>query len=236
VNDKWFTNRGQAIQTLLALIACIFAGVKAFPDFQRSHFFTIGSLLFIFIAASVVVSILQFGLTVRSEHQKAGRPNSSITVEPKVTIFSGQYRGKIFAYSCGLSRIGKDANGVWTATGSTNAAVATFKNETNKVLRNVSSHASFYDDAGREIATCQIMWIDEEHDNTGFAPEQIHSLVIAVLASDADKCFSLTSGRRLKEGNISVKLNIFIDDGEGRELIHFNLSTAPYLGLTAVKP
>ena len=236
MRDKWFANRGQAIQTLLAVIACIFAGVKAFPDFQRSQFFTIGSLLFIFVAASVVISIVQFGLTVRTEHQKADRPNPSITVEPKATIFSEQYRGKIFAYSSGLSRVGKDANGVWTATGSTNAAVATFKNETNKVLRNVRAYAQFYDVEGHEIASCRLRWLDEQHDNTGFAAGATHSLIIAVLAKETDKCFSLTRGDLLKEGDIAVKLEIFDDSPGGMETVHFILSTAPYLGLAPIKP
>jgi hypothetical protein len=51
---------------------------------------------------------------------------------------------------------------------------------------------------------------------------EAHSLVVAVLAKETDKCFSVTSGKRLKEGNISVRLKLFINVGEeGREIIHF---------------
>ena len=233
MNNRWFANRGQVIQTVLAVIACIFAGVKVFPDFQRSQFFTIGSLVFIFIAASVVVSFVQFVLTVRSEHQKADILSKA---EPAATAFSGQYRGKLFSCSSGLSRIGKKADGVWTPVGSVQAAVATFKNESNKTLKNVEAFAHFYDERGREIASSRLFWIDEEHDNTGFATGETRSLLIAVQAKETDRSFSVPDDKPLKEGNTAVKLNLIIDNGEAVETMHFNLSTEPYIGLTPVKP
>jgi hypothetical protein len=234
VNNKWFTNRGQVIQTVLALIACIVAGFKAFPDFQRSQFLTLGSLLFVFIAASVVISLVQFGLTVR---QAASGPNTPSWAIPQAS-FSGQYRGKYFACSSGLSRIGKKAGVwiVWTAEGSLNAAVATFKNETNKTLRNVTAFASFYDEKNREIDKASLPWIDERHGNTGFAPGESHMLLLAILAKETDKGFSVPDGKPLNEGNIAAVLNLIIDNGQGLEKIHFDLATTPYFRITPVKP
>ena len=92
-------------------------------------------------------------MTVRSEHQKADTLSKA---QPVATAFSGQYRGELFSYSSGLSRIGNGADGVWTAIGSVNAPIATFKNETNRGLRNVTAHASFYDVEGHEIASCRL--------------------------------------------------------------------------------
>jgi hypothetical protein len=235
VNDKWFANRGQAIQTLLALIACIFAGVKAFPDFRRTEFFTIGSLLFIFLVALVVVSIGQLGLTFRREYAKSDKPDSSATAKPEVVPFSEQYRGKIFSCSSGLSHIGKRADGVWTSVGPVSAAIATFRNESGKPLRNVKAYVYFYDAEGHQISFCLGSWVDEEHDNTAFAQAQTRSLVVAIHAKDTDMYFSIPDGQRLKEGNIAVTLRLSVDSIRHEE-IQFNLSTVPYFGLTPVKP
>jgi hypothetical protein len=67
VNNKWFANRGQIVQTALALTACVIASVKAFPDFQRSQFLTVGSVLFMFIVGSVIASFVAFSLTGRQQ-------------------------------------------------------------------------------------------------------------------------------------------------------------------------
>ena len=61
MNERWFANRGQIIQVIITAIACFIAGIKAFPDFRRSDFFTVGTLVFVFVAVSVVLSIVQLG-------------------------------------------------------------------------------------------------------------------------------------------------------------------------------
>jgi hypothetical protein len=52
---KWFSNWGQAIQTILAGVSCIFAGHNAWPDMKSNHL-TLGAVLFVLLVALVIVS------------------------------------------------------------------------------------------------------------------------------------------------------------------------------------
>jgi len=234
VNDRWFANRGQIIQAVLALIACILAGLKAFPDFQRSHFFTIGSLLFIFIVAWVVAFVVQVGMGIHRQHVNTEIVNSILPAEaPK--LVEPAVSTQLFSYTCGISRVGMGTEGFWIGKGSVNGATIEIKNETNIVLRKVEAFARFYDEKGRQIANSRPPWIDEKHDNTGFAVGEAHSVLLAVHAKQDDNFFSLPDGERLEEENISVRFRLFVDDARGgSDEIYLKLSTQPFFGLTVV--
>ena len=54
--DEWFANWGQIIQAILALLACIFGGVKAWPEMKANAVLSFGAILFYVLIALVVVS------------------------------------------------------------------------------------------------------------------------------------------------------------------------------------
>lgn len=56
-SGSWFANKGQAIQAIVAVVACIFAGVKALPDMRRDNLLSIGTVLFILLVFIVVISL-----------------------------------------------------------------------------------------------------------------------------------------------------------------------------------
>src|SRR4051812_48495079 len=55
---QWFTTKGQIIQVLIAALACIFAGIRAWPDMQRTNLFTVGAIVFYLLVALVVFMII----------------------------------------------------------------------------------------------------------------------------------------------------------------------------------
>ena len=252
VSNKWFANRFQVIQTVCAVIACCLAGVKYFPAFVSGQYFTIGGLIFVFISASVVASFVGFAAIVSKQHANRQYdppiPLAEVlrTSVPQIESSSlpelAEPR-RISKLSCssGISRIGKKADGTWLSEGSLTAAVVTLRNEANETLRNVHAYAHFYDNEGHKIAHVRLPWIDEEHDNTGFAPGQARSLAIASKVKEADRFFSTYDGRRpeperLSHDNIAVDLTVVIDVLSSLETMHFLLSTKPYLSFTPVKP
>jgi hypothetical protein len=57
VKLPWFTTKGQIAQLGIALLACIFGGVKAWPDMQKTNLFTLGAILFYLLVGLVVFMI-----------------------------------------------------------------------------------------------------------------------------------------------------------------------------------
>jgi hypothetical protein len=53
----WFTTKGQIAQLGFALAACIFSGIKAWPDMQKTDVFTPGAILF-YLLVGLVISII----------------------------------------------------------------------------------------------------------------------------------------------------------------------------------
>jgi|ERR1035438_9399769 hypothetical protein len=62
---QWFANKGQVIQIVLAVIACAIAAVKTGPSLKANDWLSEGSILFYFLVALVVVSVLVWILSVR---------------------------------------------------------------------------------------------------------------------------------------------------------------------------
>jgi hypothetical protein len=252
VSNKWFANRFQIIQTVCAVIACFLAGVKYFPAFVAGQYFTIGSLIFVFISASVVLSFVRFAAMVSTQNTNkphdtpAHRADVLITGTPAAESLRVQELAqprRISKLSCasGISRIGRKANGTWLSEGSLSAAVVTLRNETNETLRNVQAYAHFYDNEGHKIAHVRLLWIDEEHDNTGFVSGQTRSLAIAIKAKEIDSCFSAYDGRRpepeqLSYDDVAIEVTVIIDVLSSLEKMHFVLTTKPYLSFACVKP
>ena len=54
--NPWFSNRGQVIQTIAAVVACLFAGIKVWPDFQSSNLLSLAAILFYCLLILVVVN------------------------------------------------------------------------------------------------------------------------------------------------------------------------------------
>jgi hypothetical protein len=52
----WFANRGQILQLVVACIACVFAGTKAWPEMKQNEFLSAGALLFYALVALVLIS------------------------------------------------------------------------------------------------------------------------------------------------------------------------------------
>jgi len=57
VASAWFANRGQFIQIVVQLVACIFAGIKAWPDMKNNALLSPGSLLFYLLVLMVIASL-----------------------------------------------------------------------------------------------------------------------------------------------------------------------------------
>jgi hypothetical protein len=66
--DKWFSNRGQIIQTCLTGLACAFSGVKAWPDISKNDMLTLGALLFYCLVAVVLISFARLVHAYRQAH------------------------------------------------------------------------------------------------------------------------------------------------------------------------
>jgi hypothetical protein len=170
VSEKWFANKGQIVSLVVQILACFFAGVKAFPDFLHNKFFTVGTLLFVLLVLLVVSSISKLASTIRSQHSHSVVYEQPTLKHPGAPSTAHIYYGSVTAgkssstpapdaptmagtkptppekrYSCisGLNHIGME-DGVWVfwkALGYLNAAAVTFKNETNITLRNVIAPA-----------------------------------------------------------------------------------------------
>lgn len=56
MQSGWFANRGQIVQAACAILACIFASIKAWPDMKASNLFSFGSIIFYFLIATVISS------------------------------------------------------------------------------------------------------------------------------------------------------------------------------------
>jgi len=55
--SRWFTNRGQIIQTVLTAIGLVIAGKNAWPDMKGNEYLSGGAILFYVLVASVIYSI-----------------------------------------------------------------------------------------------------------------------------------------------------------------------------------
>jgi len=57
VDRKWFANKGQIIQIVIATIACVFSGIKAWPDMRGNELFSLGAVLFYILVGLVIFSV-----------------------------------------------------------------------------------------------------------------------------------------------------------------------------------
>src|SRR5689334_10848641 len=53
----WFSSKGQIAQVVLAAIACVIAGKKAWPDMNMDKYFSAGSVLFYLLVLTLLVAI-----------------------------------------------------------------------------------------------------------------------------------------------------------------------------------
>ncbi len=52
----WFSTKGQIGQLFLAILACIFGGIKAWPEMKSNEFLSLGSLLFYTLIGLVLIT------------------------------------------------------------------------------------------------------------------------------------------------------------------------------------
>lgn len=77
---KWFANRGQILQLVIALVACVFGAIKAWPEMKANEFFSGGAILFYFLVFLVVVLVVN----VRTNH------NATATTTAAATMFASE--------------------------------------------------------------------------------------------------------------------------------------------------
>jgi hypothetical protein len=53
--NSWFANKGQFFQLVVAAIACVLAGIKAWPELRVKEVFSFGAIVFYALIAVVVV-------------------------------------------------------------------------------------------------------------------------------------------------------------------------------------
>jgi hypothetical protein len=101
--SPWFTSKGQVIQVAAAIVGCIFAGVKAWPDVRSNEFLTLGAILFYVLVSLVVVSIV---VLIRALHRGRLHPDTNdrgvvnlnfraSVLEPRATSPKTKYPAKL---------------------------------------------------------------------------------------------------------------------------------------------
>ena len=105
--DGWFANKGQATQAIAAIVACVFAGIKAWPDMRSDQLMSIGSILFFLLVVIVVVSVGRaVGGTVRHGSSSLGTaagppPAASPAEDQSRSTFRAVVRVETFQVSLG---------------------------------------------------------------------------------------------------------------------------------------
>jgi hypothetical protein len=71
--NRFFANWGQVAQATFALLACLFAGIKAWPDMKSSNLLTLGALIFYLLIGTVIATFV----VLFRRSQFAGTPRGS---------------------------------------------------------------------------------------------------------------------------------------------------------------
>ena len=95
--SRWFSNRGQIIQTGVAGVACVFAGMRAWPDMKSNSIFSIGSLLFCALIGLVAVMLARLLLALADSRRNTSVPLNSTLVDRIGAELSCLNRFELFA-------------------------------------------------------------------------------------------------------------------------------------------
>src|ERR1039458_260485 len=80
-SEKWFSNRGQIVQTTAAVLALILSGIKARPDMHNGSYFSVGDAIFYLICLIMAIFVAA-PIWVYSHNRYRSRiPTSSTTPE-----------------------------------------------------------------------------------------------------------------------------------------------------------
>jgi hypothetical protein len=89
MQKPWFTTWGQVIQVMAAVVGCIFAGIKAWPDMKTNQLLSLGSLLFYILVGLVVVSVT---LLIRAMTRRGNAALPSETEKPIETVYTLDFK------------------------------------------------------------------------------------------------------------------------------------------------
>lgn len=73
----WFSTKGQIAQLCFTAVACVFSGVKAWPDMLENKLLSLGAILFYLLVGLVSVSVYRLQSTIRKHGQSSGADNTS---------------------------------------------------------------------------------------------------------------------------------------------------------------
>jgi hypothetical protein len=96
MNSRWFANRGQMLQIVLAALGCFIAAINAWPNFKLDELFAIGPVIFyLLMALFAVLAVRTFG-----PKPSASSPLPPVTTPPSAPAPAWRVRrAKTFTFT-----------------------------------------------------------------------------------------------------------------------------------------